>query len=399
MMATVHVHSKYNLNRTQSVGVIDVPDHIYMSLNLSPVEDFVSRDVYRQLTNCVSRLSRGSYTVRYDGLKFDKVRGYFTIHGNALPIEIVFATFNKSRLPIIVRLADYGDDCCYSEYLVYSNIVMLRNYLFGKSADTISLFHSVAQIVAFRSCDDLHYLQAAALGDGYDFLTLIPNTSSDRLLMNSPISFDDTRDNYTLVEEFISKIFFPNAHAENILMLGGIVDGKIPYRTYDDYIPSGVSLHHNEINIFNSEGRICGSRTVLGSIHFIDKIRIFANMIYDGFELTVKFVDNTIEFNASNVISTSGRYVNPAIGENSFKTLCTSAMQLIEAFGSDRQSIRHEGLVYYLINGNSKERIDSVCILKTIDDEIRISIKLQTRVAVFDYDLIMLSVLTPSIFL
>lgn len=394
MIPVIHTHARRSICRSQTYGQVTVPSDLHMGLYLSPLEGIIPNHMLRDLASCYGTLCKGVYQISYKDISFIKVRGHLRVNGIILPIEIVYAKAADEWLPIIVRISREPSSPVYEEYLVFVNVVILRHKLFGTPISVSSMFHDIVGVLANIGRDDITIYQSSVLdGCSSTSVTLTPSTNNViRAIDTLSAAYSGHRiENRSAMDMIISETFFTGANVMNVLQLGGIIDGKIPYRSVDNFRPITEILNHLDYT----------TNSTIDSIEFFETLKAFSNLIFDEYEIWVSLSGYDLEIDIGNMTSTSGVYTNYSNVDSIREYLYELVHDLIINFSANGGRIYKVNNDYFfeskLPNDKFIFTIEALGIIKTPDEELRIQFYANDDLLSFDYDLLFLSILSPTV--
>lgn len=361
---------------TASMGMLDLPAGLRLLL---------PRGIY-------SAVSPGKYYLQkrqVDG--FLKERGELITDGcRFYHVEIISLMLlnNTIKKPLMIKMWNIeptydkraSSEIHCAKFLFSDNVFMFRFELLNSPMITNTIIMQIANELAAHQDGPVNSSAVCAVGmDDSPFL--IPNMSKDEISAR----FSSLRIFATLDQTINNLVntFYNGFCPSEVVNLIGIVSGKIPSQTVDQYNHNGSVCNAVAENIVST----------VEDTNRYDTLMLLNEIIFDHFDITIS-LGNDYRININQLDSMAGHYFPLKYEEvlNSINRICAEFLWRYFTITTTDKGVRYtdeiDGIKYY---------IDKINIKKTMDEYVTISCYTNGMVYERSFDLVLMSIMSPTI--
>ena len=341
-------------------------------------------NIHQHLKNCVSIVPDGIYKMSRGDIRYDKTRGEIQVGGEQYHVEIVWCTFVYYKEPLIIRMWNQNNRPPHQmEYLVSEVLIRLRNHLFGSLIHTNGLlFQMVDALLAYQEAPS----SRIAAMFGWNFPSLIPNVSPEV-----------HRD---WLNEISPKLYSCQSNDDFILTLGESVFGPLG-RPHEMNHFMGVlqgQVSSVELPSFRHPGTYCDlfGTSLVGTIDSVDHYFAIAALglsVFDHYEVQVDIEAGELDIEELDTMSGVRTPVQYLKNDD--------LMQVVHRYLDNLRgnSAHHCYIVndrrYHVGQVNIRRTMDERLVITLLMEDVAVNVPSDPIIVEQEYDLILLSILSP----
>lgn len=379
-MITLRKHSLLNIRNFDNVsmGTVDLPNGL--QIDVGDLED----------TNTLhSGIRAGRYGISERLYGFVKERGEYALNATVFHFESISLRMNGDPLiPLIFRCWTNSEEMGFrsAEFLVSNSLLMFRNIFLGTPPvrDTLLMqFASHLYDQSFRY-GDISSAMIHVIGwneNTSDMSFLIPNLNHHEY-NNVFVSLEIRRDLNWSLQYMLNLFYQQEISPDDIIQLIGYISGNIPAITLDQYNHPGIEIF-NDAEVFSS----------VSTIQQYAGLLTLAKIPYDLFTIKIDLQCGT-HIDIMKLDTMAGPHFPFMYHEidEGIRMFCYEFLFYFFTNHIENNKVHYVDTVH-----GQPYRVDSVTLQKTMDEYLTIHIHSGDIHYEYVYDMIMISLLSPSV--